>query len=227
LTVVPPLLWIVRSEGFDVFDVSQVGPGSMWPDLVRERLDPGLAMIYQQLFARHGVAFATGRTTGVYCAILESPASVPDSFRTCFAASDHGAHLQAVFTNVHVTPERELFAASSSGGEPPEDTPPLIWRLSLDESGLPTLDGLRVAVVPAEPRHMLVAGGSIFRSTSEGLYIHSRDNFDSAEGSWTLYDVDNNGAVYGPPVYETAILGTSAVLAAGDEGLIVLSLSCL
>lgn len=227
LDLAPPLLWVARSAGFDVFDISQVGPNAVWPDLVIERLDPGFAMIYQQLLVRDGTAYATGRTTGFYCAHLESAVDVPDTFETCFSAADYGIYLQAIFTAVHVTPERELFVASATGGTPPEDSPPLIWRFELDEQGAPRLDGVRVATVPAEPSHFLVAGGSIFRSTSEGLYIHSRENFDSsALETWTLFDVDANGAVYGPPVHETAVLGTSAVLAAGDQGTIVLSLSC-
>lgn len=227
LAVAPPMLWIVRSEGFDVFDISQTGPGLDWPDLVIDRLDPGFAMIYQRLMVRDLNVYATGRTTGFYCAYLESAVDIPDNFEVCFNAVDHGLYPQAIFSNVHVTPERELFVASATGGTPPDDSPPLIWRFVLDDQGSPSLDGVRVAQVPAEPSHFLVAGGSIFRSTPEGLYIHSKANFDSIEVETSiLFDVDANGAVYGPPVHETAVLGTSAVLAAGDEGIVVLSLSC-
>ena len=164
------------------------------------------------------------RTPEISCAPFETALSVPDSdsFTPCFSAATHGAYPNAVFRYSHVTPDGELFLASATGVS---DTPPLIWRLLLDTDGTVLLEDVKVAGVTSDPLHFLVAGGSIFRSTREGLYIHSKDDFDQ-EWGWTHFDVDGNAEISGPPVEETAVLGSSAVLAAGDEGIIVLSLSC-
>jgi hypothetical protein len=224
LTVSPPLLWIARSRGLDVYDVSQIDPLEGWPDLIAEALDPDHAALYQALLVRRGEAYLLAGLTQVLCAPLDSSIAVPEGFETCFDSSST-TYRGAVFSVGQVMAERELFLASANGGVAPNAA--MIWRLELGEDGLPSATAPRVAQVPGTPRHLLVSGGTIFRSTEAGLFLHPRADFDRVtEPRWKQVDLDGDPTTE-PAVLQSAVLGSSVVIAGEVSGLSLLSLRCV
>jgi hypothetical protein len=223
LTIAPPLLWVARSMGVDVYDVSQIGPTGGWPDLVAVGVDPTNGADSRHLISRSGQAYLLAERAQVSCASLESTVAVPAAFVSCFdAAPDHEG---SIFSAGHVTAEQELFLASARAGA--IGPPPLLWRVPLDANGLPSAVGVRVVEVTGAPTHLIVAGGTIFRSTNHGLFLHPRADFDLGdEPPWTQVDLDSNAVTPGPEVLEAAPFGSSVVLAGGDAGLAVLTLEC-
>lgn len=226
LSVIPPLLWIPGSLGVSVFDISQVGPSDVWPDLLNS-ISPDNLGYYTQVFARNGMAYLTAQGPTIRCAPLDSAVHVPDGeedFPICISVAAHSTYPEADFRFGQVTAAGELFLVSNFTGIEEITTPSLLWQFSLEEDGTPAPTEVRVGEVPVyssgdqvNTTHLLVAGGSIFRSTNRGLYIHSKEDFSLS----SHFD-----ATDAPNVLETALLGTTAVLAAGNDGMIVLSLSC-
>lgn len=226
ITIAPPLLWVTRSEGIDVFDITQHTPENGWPHQITTRISPLSVLISFELAFRHGTFFHLARTSGISCAIAPSSYHIPESseFTSCFSATSFPSVPNALFTDIFVTPERELVLASATGGVAPDSTPPLLWIVPLDDEGLPTVEGTQVALTEGEPQALTVAGGTIFRSTNQGLAIHSRFNFAAENTVW--FDADENADTLGPTVRQTAIIDQTAILAAESEGTILLHLEC-
>lgn len=226
LTLAPPLLWAARTGGLDVFDAAQVGPEDGWPAPLAEAVDPVNAATAELLLVRSGTAYLLSGLGQVSCAPIESTVAVPEGFAPCFSTTSVPTLGAAVFSVGHVTAGRELFLASNHDAL--TDTPPLLWRLSLDEAGMPSSTDVRVTQVIGASEHLVVAGGTIFRATDRGLFLHPRADFDRAtEPRWAEVDtLDADPATPGLAVLETVVIGTSAVIAGGDSGLAVISLEC-
>jgi len=214
--------------GVDVLDISQVDVGWGWPEIVADEAPlAGFLAIAFSVAVRSGVGYLLNGSPNINCFGLTSPAEFPLSAENCYAASSlierpdlHRAYFDALF----VTGDRTLFAASRSSGSGEDVTPPALWRIPLDDEGWPMVESVRVGVVSGDPKAVVVAGGTIVRSTSRGLALHPTMHFLTVPA--VEIDFDEDSANNGPTVWETLIFGTTAVAAVEGVGLVTLELSC-
>lgn len=223
LTVAPPLLWTVRSEGLDVYDAGQLDPAHGWPQSLGG-LDTSSDA--HALLARGNMMYLMTGGSLITCAPRSSPAAFVTDFTSCIDAALWPTVAQTRFTVGHVTAEGELFVATASGGTPAAPVAPLLWRFPLDVDGHPHPELAQVATVSGEPNHLALAGGTILRSTSEGLYLHWREGFHRTDiQPWRWIDADGDGLA-GPAAWDALLLDRIVVIAAGDAGTAVAALDC-
>lgn len=228
ISISPPLLWVSRIGGVDVLDISQVDLGWGWPEVAAVEIPlAGVMAIAFSVDVRFGSGYVLNGSPSINCFDLDSPAEYPLAAERCFAASfltERPDLHQAYFDDLFVGDDRALYAASRSSGTGAEATPPALWRIPLDEGGRPTVEGVRVGVVSGDPKSVVVAGGTIVRSTARGLVLHPTELFDTVPG--VEIDFDDDTENNGPTVWETLIFGTIAVAAVEGVGLVTLELSC-
>jgi hypothetical protein len=227
ISISPPILWISRFDGVDVWDISRVGLDRGWPELVAERLNlASEGGVSYTVAIRNGLGIGVNGSSGIRCFPMSSPADFSPEVTSCFQAesvTDHRQLARGLFTSAFVTAEGEVFANSRRFGSGDEGSPPGIWKIPFDEMG--NVDGeVRTAIVAGDPRAIIVAGGTIIRSSSRGLSLHPRVGFDTIPGVEVDFDDDpeNNS----PNVLEALLFGTTAVVAVDGVGLVTLELSC-
>lgn len=229
ITLSPPLLWISRLHGPDVLDISQVGPDEGWPEIIWEEVLVRRNTFVNSVFVRGGRGYLLTGGPEIHCFDLDSPASFSLTADVCLTtaaesirAELRGAHLNAVF----VTPEREVVLVSRETDIGGVEVPPALGVVPFDEAGQPIATAIRAAAVEGTPRAVLVAGGTILRSSSRGLTLHPRLSFDTLPDPSVTIDFDEDPTNGGPLVYETILFGNVAVAAVDGVGLVTLELSC-
>lgn len=225
ISISPPLLWVSRFGGHDVFDISQVGTEWGWPDALAVAAPlAGYMAIAYALQVRGGQGYVISDGSTVHCFGMTSPVDFPLTSSECFTTASlahlpelHNTRINAFF----VTSDRTIVAASRST----DTAQPALWAIPTDDQGQPVVEGVRVAYTMGEPRAVVVAGGTIVRSTSLGLSLHSRAAFDTP--LVTYVDFDEDPATNGPAAWETLVFGTTAIAAVEGVGLVTLELSCV